>query len=114
MGCVQSSTATTMVAANGHPSYRHLAQPKSRGFRSILMKGQPFAYAGDVTLTAVEASNGEYFVSVDRLFGNEVNEYTMLNVRAKFPAHPPADTIKIQGQLIEQVGKACRSCMHAS
>jgi hypothetical protein len=102
MGCVQSSTATTIVASKDHPAY-HLEQPKSRGFRSILMKGQPFAYAGDVTLTAIEAGNGEYFVSVDRLFGNEINEYTMVNIRAKFPANPPADTIKIQGQLFEQV-----------
>ncbi len=40
---------------------------------------------------------------MDRLYGNEVNEYTMVNVCARFPANPPADTIKIGGQLVEQV-----------
>ncbi len=44
-------------------------------------------------------------MSVDRLYGNEINEYTMVNVRSKFPANPPADTIKIGGELLEQVDK---------
>ena len=55
-----------------------------------------------MTLTALSSGDGEeHWVSVDRLYGNEVNEYTMVNVRAKFPANPPADTIKIGGQMME-------------
>ena len=106
MTCVQSGSANTMVDSSLHPSYNTSATIlQARNFWSILMKEQPFAYAGDVTLTAEHSANGEYWVSVDRLFGNEVNEYTMVNVRAKFPANPPADTIKIGGQLYEQVDR---------
>jgi hypothetical protein len=105
MGCIQSGRATTIVAADSHPTYSSASGTKKRAFRSILMNEQPFAYAGDVTLTAIRSGDGEYFVSVDRLFGNEVNEYTMVNVRSRFPANPPADTIKIGGQLLEIVDK---------
>ena len=77
-GCVQSSAASTLVRKDVHPAYS--ATANARTFRSILMQGQPFAYAGDVTLTAVQAGSGEHFVVVDRLYGNEVNEYTMLKV----------------------------------
>lgn len=103
-GCVQSSMGSTMVKSSALPTYA-AQTPKSRGFRSILMVGQPFAYAGDVTLTAVQAGDGEYFVSVDRLYGNEVNEYTMVNVLSRFPANPPPDTIKLGGRMQERVDK---------
>lgn len=63
--------------------------------RSILMPGQPFAFAGDTTLTSVMGGKGEHYVSVDRLYGNQVNEFTMVNVNKEFPAHPPADTIAL-------------------
>jgi hypothetical protein len=66
------------------------------------MKPQPFAYASDVTLTAVDSGTGEFYVSVDRLYGNEVNKYTMLSVQARFPANPPAETIKSPGPLAER------------
>lgn len=68
LGCVDSSiTARSIVGVDAHDGYR-----KSRAFRSLLMPGQPFAFAGDTTLTGVRASDGEYFVKVDRLYGNEV------------------------------------------
>lgn len=35
----------------------------------------------------------------------QANEYTMVNVLKEFPAHPPADTIKIGGNVQEQVDK---------
>ena len=113
MGCVYSRSGKTIVLSSAHPSYgpggsnltTTPAQLQQRTARSILMQGQPFAYAGDVTLTATHAGNGEYWVSVDRLYGNEVNEYTMVNVRAKFPANPPADTIQMGGRLEEQVDR---------
>ena len=39
----------------------------------------------------------KHYVSVDRLCGNEVNEYTMLSMQARFPTNPPAETIKNPG-----------------
>ena len=43
-----------------------------------------------VTLTAVDSGTGEFYVSVDRLYCNKVNEYTMLRVQARFPTNPRA------------------------
>lgn len=65
-GCAQSSLARSVVSVDVLPGYT------DRRFRSILMPGQPFAFAGDITLTSVRDSEGNYFVSVDRLYGNEV------------------------------------------
>lgn len=50
---------------------------------------------GDVTLTAVQLGDGEYAVAVDRLYGSEANEYSMINVMKQFPASPPAETPKL-------------------
>lgn len=63
------------------------------------MPKQPFAFAGDTTLTAVESSDGQWFVQVDRLTGDEYNEFTMINVKKDFPASPPATTVAIGGSL---------------
>ncbi len=48
MGCVQSNLARSMVKAEEHPTYTSTSSGsnRKRTFRSILMKGQPFAYAG--------------------------------------------------------------------
>ena len=61
--------------------------------------GQAFSFAGDTTLTAVRDNIRNYFVKVDRLYGNEVNEFTMVNVKKGFPANPPADTPKLGAQV---------------
>lgn len=90
-GCVESLSVQSNMGLDLHDGYTN------NRFRSILMPGQAFAYAGDTVLTAVVDSTGQHFVSVDRLFGNEANEFTMVNVLSEFPASPPADTIKIEG-----------------
>ncbi len=61
--------------------------------------------AGDVTLTTVRRNNGDYAVAVDRLYGSEINEFTMVNVLKNFPANPPADTPKIGGNSKAPVDK---------
>lgn len=99
-GCVQASLTRSLV---GKEIYQ--AVSKRNVFRSVLLPGQPFAYSGDVTLTAVRRNDGSYAVAVDRLYGSEANEYTMVNVMQDFPAHPPADTIKIGGNMQAQVDK---------
>jgi hypothetical protein len=60
-------------------------------YRALLLPSQPFSFANDVTLTGVRDSMGNYFVSISRLFGNENNEFTMVNVQKSFPATAPAD-----------------------
>lgn len=115
--CMQASTATSILRRDVHPAYNASAEggatisavqatvPRKRTFRSLLSSGQPFAYAGDVILTSVRNGQGQYFVEVDRLYGNEVNEYTMVPVRTRFPANPPADTIKKTEEIVEIVDR---------
>ena len=95
LGCVQSKRAYSNMGVDVHDAYKNNRYP------SLLMPGQPFAYAGDTTLTSVRDSDGRYYVSVDRLFGNENNEFTMINVQKRFPANPPADTIAQLSEIIE-------------
>lgn len=87
LGCIQTPLAYSNVGINLMPSYRNNRWP------SLLMPGQPFAYAGDTTLTAVRDHDGQYYVAVSRLYGDNVNHFTMINVQKRFPANPPADTI---------------------
>lgn len=90
--CINANMAMSMM---GKDVMNALLPSSANVFRSILMVEQPFAYAGDVTLTAVRLGNGEFAVSVSRLYGSEDNEFTMVNVQQNFPAHPPADTPKL-------------------
>jgi hypothetical protein len=71
-----------------HQSY---APEADNMYRALLMPEQPFSFANDVTLTGVRDPAGNYFVRVDRLYGNEVNEFTMVNVQKSFPATAPPD-----------------------
>jgi hypothetical protein len=87
MGCTQNKLARSQIGVDLHPGYQNNA------FRSLLMPGQPFSFAGDTTLTSVIDSAGNYFVKVDRLYGSESNEFTMVNVLKEFPANPPAETV---------------------
>ena len=96
-GCVQSSGSMSIIGVDVHTAYTNNV------YRSILGPGQPFSFAGDTTLTAVQDNHGNYFVKVDRLYGNEVNEFTMVNVKKGFPAHPPADTPKLGAQVTIQL-----------
>ena len=90
MGCVQSNVARTILTADSHPAYNPQSAQQKSTFRSILMKSQQC----DVTLTTVDPGTGEFYVYVDRLYGSEVNEYTMLSLQARFPANLPAERIK--------------------
>lgn len=67
LGCSPSRNARSVVRSDSLLGYK-----ESNYFRSILMPGQPFALSGDVTLTTRRDSSGKYFVSIDRLYGNEV------------------------------------------
>jgi hypothetical protein len=112
--CIQSSAARSILRRDVHPAFREATPaaaaaaatvPRKRTFRSLLSSGQPFAYAGDVVLTSIRNGQGQYFVEVDRLYGNEVNEYTMVPVRTRFPANPPADTVKKTEEIVEVVDR---------
>lgn len=85
-GCRQSKVSTSMVGVEALPQYR------GGRFPSLPLPGQPFSFAGDTTLTTVRKPNGDYTVRVDRLFGDQSNEFTIINVLKEFPTDPPAAT----------------------
>jgi hypothetical protein len=87
-GCVQSDSSVSIISSELHLSYGATAD---RTYRALLLPTQPFSFAGDVTLTSYRDPTGKYFVKIDRLYGNEVNEFTMVNVQKAFPAQAPAD-----------------------
>lgn len=93
LGCQQSDNVVSVLDMGLLASY----DARSRSLRGLLMPGQPFSFAGDTTLTSVRDNEGNYFVKVDRLFGNEFNQFTMVNVLREFPADPPDDTIALGG-----------------
>ena len=62
MGCMQSDVAHSILTAESHPAYDTSSAQQKHTFRSILMKLQPFVYAGDVTLSAVDSGTGEFCV----------------------------------------------------
>jgi hypothetical protein len=86
-GCVESRGSVSMMNSELHSAYGSTAD---NTYRSLLTPGQPFSFAGDVTLTGVLDHGGDYSVRVNRLYGNEVNEFTMVNVQKSFPAQAPA------------------------
>lgn len=61
-GCTLVDKASTMI-----PKER-LTDEVSLGYRSVLLAEQPFAYAGDTTLTAVRSGSGSMFVQVTHFF----------------------------------------------
>jgi hypothetical protein len=89
-GCVESKGTISIMGSGIHDAYSGRSETDYT-YRAILSPAQPFSFANDVTLTGVRDSMGNYFVSVNRLFGNENNEFTMVNVQKTFPATAPAD-----------------------
>lgn len=43
------------------------------GYRSVLLSGQPFAFAGDLVLTAVNTVGDTWGIDVQRIWGNQVH-----------------------------------------
>lgn len=72
--CSYRRGATSMVPIQGHPAVLQAVERRQQQpYRSIRMPGQPFAFAGDIALTPVMDEKGQHFLSVDRLYGNEVS-----------------------------------------
>lgn len=63
-------------------------------YRSVDLTTQPFAFAGDLVLTAVQLTTESWGVEVSRLWGNQGNEFTILHVNKYIPALPPCKTPK--------------------
>jgi hypothetical protein len=98
-GCVSSRNARSTVGKESLEGYA------GGRFSSLALPGQPFSYAGDTTLTSVRNNDDTYSIRVDRLYGNEQNEFTIINVRKDFPTNPPAATLGLDAQLVDNEGR---------
>jgi hypothetical protein len=61
-------------------------------YRSVILKDQPFAFAGDLVLTAVNTVGTTWGIQVQRIYGNRANEFTLVDVNKFIPALKPCDT----------------------
>jgi hypothetical protein len=61
-------------------------------YRSVLLEDQPFAFAGDLVLTAVNTVGTTWGIHVQRIYGNQANEFTLVDVNKFIPALPPCET----------------------
>ena len=61
-------------------------------YRSVLLADQPFAFAGDLVLTAVNTVGTTWGIHVQRIYGNQANEFTLVDVNKFIPALRPCDS----------------------
>jgi len=61
-------------------------------YRYELLPGQPFAFAGDLVLTAVNTVADVWGIDVQRVWGNQANEFTLVHVNKFIPALKPCAT----------------------
>jgi len=61
-------------------------------YRSVILPDQPFAFAGDLVLTAVNTVGTTWGIHVQRIYGNQANEFTLVDVNKFIPALKPCDT----------------------
>jgi len=60
-------------------------------WRSIRLDAQPFSFSGDVVLSGVEDNSGNWFVKVERLYGDQLNQFKLIPLNGLFQASRPAD-----------------------
>jgi len=67
------------------------------GHSSIILDDQPFLFAGDLALTAVQGQVGldgkpTWSISVQRIFGSQANEFTVIPLNQNIPSLGPCKT----------------------
>jgi hypothetical protein len=82
--CVYSGSTLSRMVKTSVPGYDV--------YRSVDLTSQPFAFTGDLVLTAVQLSTETWGVEVSRVWGNQGNEYTIVPVNKFIPALPPCKT----------------------
>ena len=93
-GCVANPMMRTLIPKDRHPG--GYAAANTDGFNSVRLEDQPFVFAGDLALIG-EYNYGNddtpeaYAVTVVRIVGNSVNEYTLRKIVGSAPANPPLD-----------------------
>lgn len=63
--CVYSPNIFSRIMRNATPAYN--------AYPSVVLSGQPFAFAGDLVLTAVNTVGNTWGIDVQRIYGNQVS-----------------------------------------
>ena len=89
---VQLNSTRCVYAPNTFSRMLRSATPAYTEYRSVALSGQPFAFAGDLILTAVNTVGDTWGIDVQRIWGNQANEFTVVHVNKFIPALPPCLT----------------------
>lgn len=86
-------------------------------YGSIALDAQPFAFAGDLALVAREgapdlAGRPTHFIEVQRIFGNQANEFTVVPLPQEIPASAPCTTPSDCGNVLATCA-AASGCLPA-
>lgn len=106
------TAVTSNCTYNPYTISLHPRPPAYSAHASIALDDQPFAFMGDLALVArrggVDASTGEprWFVEVQRLFGSQQNEFTLIPLAQLIPASAPCTTPADCGNVIATCGGA--------
>ena len=82
--CVYSGSTLSRMVTTEVPGYEV--------YRSVDLTDQPFAFAGDLVFSAVQLSTETWGIKVARIWGNQANEFTIIDVNKFIPALPPCKT----------------------
>lgn len=86
-------------------------------YGSITLETQPFAFAGDIALVSrrgVEGLDGNptYYIEVQRIFGNQANEFTVIPLPQEIPSSAPCTTPADCGNVVATCA-AASGCLPA-
>jgi hypothetical protein len=89
LGCVQNPYTNSRLSRSTTIEYEQHS--------SVILDDQPFLFANDLALTAVKVNvdmNGKpvYVIKVQRLFGNQANEFTLISLNQYIPSMGPCQT----------------------
>ena len=89
---VQLNSSRCVYASNTFSRLLKSDAPAYAAYRSVLLADQPFAFAGDLVLTAVNTVGTTWGIHVQRIYGNQANEFTLVDVNKFIPAVRPCET----------------------
>jgi hypothetical protein len=103
--CIQNPETISRVPRSTLTEYGNHA--------SMILDGQPFLFANDLALTAVRGQTGldglpTWSIQVQRIYGNQANEFTMIplnqNIPSLGPCRTPSDCSNVDAQCQSATG----------
>ena len=104
--CFYAPNTFSRMLKNNTPSYT--------GYRSVMLTGQPFAFAGDLILTAVNTVGDTWGIDVQRIWGNQVrfisSEIALLKRNRSSSVSGPHRSISSMQRPMRSSGRFLRCC----